>query len=189
MVYAAVLSWALVIHFFFFQLFTVPAGSMYPTIHIHDQLIAKKFSYSPKRGDIILFRSPEDEKMIFVKRLIGMPGDKIQVDDGGQVHINGEKLEKLTILSKEKCTEMIRFLADDGRSYGCYDVELEDARYNIILMAGKGAAAYPEFTIPPDNYFVMGDNRDNSFDSRFWGVLPRENIIGKSLLVLPMNGR
>lgn len=188
MPYAALIAWALVIHYFFFQLFTIPSGSMYPAIQVGDRLIAKKFSYTPKRGDIVVFRDVEDPKLFFVKRIIGMPGDKIYVEASGQVMINGEPLEKVSVLSKEKCTEMIRFIDIEG-GFGCFDAELEGAKYNILLMSGAGAGATKEVIIPENNYFVLGDNRDNSNDSRMWGFLPRENIVGKSILVLPLNGR
>ncbi len=181
-----ILAWAIVINFFFFRLYTVPAGSMVPAVNKGGYFFADKVSYyfrEPKRGEIIIFEYPEDRKVTFVKRLIGMPGDKIAVEESGQVLINGEKLEKLTAMTPEDCVLRLNF-EDDGQEYYCYSAILEDTHYEIILNSVKGAKAYREIEIPPGKYFVLGDNRDNSNDSRFWGFVSREQILGRLAFVV-----
>jgi signal peptidase I len=128
----------------------IPAGSMMPTLQIDDRLIIDKWSYhfqAPQRGDIVLFSPTETLKQqnlkdAFIKRIIGIPGDKIEVK-GGKVYVNGQPLEE-----------------------------------NYIAEAPN--YQYGPATVPPNSYFVLGDNRNNSYDSHYWGFVARENIIGKA---------
>jgi signal peptidase I len=140
------LAMALIIRKFVFQTSLVFSGSMIPTMQINDRLIVNKFIYryrTPNRSEIILFRSPYKDKKEFVKRLIGMPGDVIEVKRG-VVYINGEQLLLPGI--------------DVHRDYSYFG----------------------PITIPPGHYFVMGDNRGNSADSRVWGFVPEADLIGKA---------
>lgn len=127
----------------------VPTGSMLPTIQLEDRLIVDKlfFKFSPlKRGDVVVFHAPPaaDETDDLVKRIIGLPGETLEVRDG-YVWINGQPLNEPYILERPNYT-------------------------------------YGPVSIPPNSYFVMGDNRNNSKDSHFWGFLPKENITGKVLI-------
>lgn len=130
----------------------IPSGSMEPTLQINDRLIIDKISYNfrqPQRGDIVVF-SPTDAlkqqnfKDAFIKRVIGLPGETVEVK-GGRVYVNGQVL-------REQYIE-------------------EEPEYS-----------YGPVTVPEDNYLVLGDNRNNSYDSHYWGFVPRENIIGRAIV-------
>jgi signal peptidase I len=164
---------ALVIRTLVVQAFTIPSGSMMDTLLVGDYILVNKFLYgpevpftewrtpglrAPRRGDIIVFRYPQDEKRDFIKRIIGPPGDEIQIR-GHDVYVNGQRLDET----------YVKHTAPPPAH------------------AGPGACAYAygcERTIvPPDSYFVMGDNRDNSQDSRYWGFVRQEKIKGKAFLI------
>lgn len=173
LVWAVVL--ALVIRTWAFQAFKIPSGSMKPTLLIGDHLLVSKSSYGlklpfsdrilipfgePQRGDIIVFRFPEDRDKDFIKRLIGLPGDTVEVRNK-QVLINGQ-------------------LLDDPW-----------AHYSDRIILPHGVQPRDNFgpvQVPPDHYFVMGDNRDQSYDSRFWfggkgGFVPRKDILGRAVII------
>jgi signal peptidase I len=164
---------ALVIRTLVVQAFTIPSGSMMDTLLVGDYILVNKFLYgpevpftdwhlpglrSPRRGDIIVFRYPQDEKRDFIKRIIGTPGDEIQIR-GHDVFVNGQRLEE-------------SYTKHTGAA---------------PIHAGAVACAYAygceRTVVPPDSYFVMGDNRDNSQDSRYWGYVRQEKIKGKAFLI------
>jgi len=200
MVFAAVI--ALVIRTFLFEPFNIPSGSMYPTLMVGDYLFVEKYSYgysqysfpmgilsfegrkmrsAPKRGDIAVFRKPTDTSIDYIKRIIGLPGDTIQVKEG-RLYINGEM-----VVREWLGTEQIK---DDGR-FTVYQ------KYRETLPNGLVHFTYeisdtdhfdntPEYTVPPGHYFAMGDNRDSSLDSRAQidvGFVPEENLIGRAALL------
>ena len=149
---AAIISWVLIT--FVVQAFYIPSSSMEPTLEPGDRIFVNKFIYSfrdLKRQELVVFRYPEDPDQHFVKRIIGLPGDEVKIEQG-QVEVNGEKL-----------TEPY--------------VEKEDFSY------------YPQEEIPEGKYFVLGDNRTNSQDSRYWGYVPEENIIGLPFVIFWPPGR
>ncbi len=130
----------------------IPSSSMEPTLEINDRLIIEKVSYrfqKPQRGDVVVF-SPTDKlreqnfKDAFIKRVIGLPGDKVEVR-GGKVYVNGQAI-------REKYIE-----------------EAPEYKYGPV-------------TVPKDQYLVLGDNRNNSYDSHYWGFVPRENLIGRAVV-------
>jgi len=178
------------------QAFIVPTPSMDSTVMVGDHMIVDKLAYSPagsfsrmllpytevRRGDIIVFRYPVDIRQNYVKRVIGIPGDHIRIADK-VVHVNGKALNEPYTqhilpgfepyrdnFPAEPPTELYKRLVDGNRM-------LESAR-QMLMRSENG-----ELVVPPDFYFAMGDNRDNSLDSRYWGFVPRENIIGKPLLI------
>ncbi|MEQ8753539.1 MAG: signal peptidase I [Coleofasciculus sp. G1-WW12-02] len=130
----------------------IPSGSMEPTLQINDRLIIDKISYNfrqPQRGDIVVFSPTEALKQqnfkdAFIKRVIGLPGETVEVK-GGRVYVNGQVL-------REQYIE-------------------EEPEYS-----------YGPVTVPEDNYLVLGDNRNNSYDSHYWGFVPRKNIIGRAIV-------
>lgn len=156
-VIAAIL--ALLIRTFLMGPYKIPSGSMIPTLLIGDRIFVDKVSYrfrAPERGDIIVFKSTEEPKKDFVKRLIGVEGDKIEIREG-KVYINDE------VLDVEPFSKIYYYNTDreDKAKYGKTD--------QVIL-------------VPENHYFVLGDNSNNSSDSRFWGFVPEKNLVGKAFL-------
>ncbi|MGA1864980.1 MAG: signal peptidase I [bacterium] len=147
------------------QAYKIPAGSMLETLQIGDHLLVKKFAYylkEPERGDIVVFKYPKDQKRDFIKRIIGLPGEKIEIKDK-KVFINGKQLNEPYVEFK-----------DFGNIF-----DKNHPAYYIDPYAKRRDNIGPEY-IPSDSYFVMGDNRDFSQDSRYWGFVNRELIKGKA---------
>lgn len=158
------LAIALFIRTFIVQAFKIPSGSMLETLQIGDHLLATKFAYGikipftdkylfrgddPQRGDVIIFPYPNDPDVDYIKRIVGVPGDVIEIRDK-QFYRNGQPIREAYVIHTDP----------EG---------VEPVRDN-----------YGPVTIPPDKYFVMGDNRDNSMDSRFWGLVDRDSIKAKA---------
>jgi signal peptidase I len=168
--FAMALVLALVIRSFVVQAFKIPSGSMLPTLQIGDHILVNKFVYGfrlpfvgtrllawqvPQRGDVIVFEYPADPSKDFIKRTVGVPGDVLQIRSK-RVYINGE-------------------LWDDPR-----------ASFVDGLPNGRGRSPrddYGPVTVPPHHLFVMGDNRDRSYDSRFWGFVDLDEVKGKAFLI------
>jgi signal peptidase I len=161
---------------FVIQTFFIPSGSMEDTLLIGDHLFVNRFIYGPRatgaegsllpfrsvqRGDIVVFRSPENPNLDLVKRCIAVGGDTVQVVDA-QLHINGKPVDDSSYAVHKN--------PESGLSaYGDPRLQLRDN--------------YGPFTVPAGNYFCMGDNRDNSYDSRFWGPLPAHLVKGRALFI------
>ncbi len=173
------------------QAFVIPTGSMEDSLLIGDHLLVDKLAYAPsdsaarrllpysdvKRGDIIVFRYPVDIKQTFVKRVIGVPGDHIRLANK-QVYRNGVKLDEPYVVHKDPLgPDHIEPYRDNFPSYPNYQV-LDRGREMLENNVVNG-----EVVVPPNTVFAMGDNRDSSLDSRYWGFVPRENIIGKPLII------
>lgn len=177
-----------------FEPFNIPSESMLPTLLKGDYLFVSKYTYgysrysfpfgfppfsgriweSPvERGDVAVFRKPPENEIDYIKRIIGLPGDRIQVLDG-ILHINGEAVERERIED---------FTGDNGRKVNQYIETLPNGREHRILEA-KGdegpSDKTDEVTVPDGQYFAMGDNRDNSADSRVIGFIPAENMVGRA---------
>jgi signal peptidase I len=169
------------------QAFVIPTGSMEDTLLIGDHLLVDKLAYSPpgpvsryalpytdvKRGDIIVFRYPVDIKQTFVKRAIGVPGDRIRLVDK-QLMLNGHRVDEPYVYHK---TEYIDSYRDNFP--GDPNVHVAEAAVDMLTNHVRNG----EVVVPPRCVFAMGDNRDSSLDSRYWGFVPRENIIGKPLII------
>jgi len=170
------------------QAFVIPTGSMEDTLLIGDHLLVDKLAYAPagkvskyilpyeepKHGDIIVFRYPVDITQTFVKRVIGVPGDHIKIVNQ-QVYRNGIKLREPYVYHKNPYPDSYR---DNFPSSEPNLMLMEPAQKMLANNVVNG-----EVVVPPDSVFAMGDNRDNSLDSRYWGFVPRENIIGKPLII------
>src|SRR5438445_7180499 len=167
---------ALFIRTFVVQAFKIPTGSMEENLLIGDHLLVNKFIFGPsetalertllpigtiKRGDVIVFKYPEEPDRDFIKRVIGLPGETVELREK-KVYINGKGLDE----------PYVHFLTPPSSASGLHEVTSYDVRER-----------YGPVTVPPDHYFVMGDNRDNSQDSRYWGFLPRDYVKGKALLI------
>ncbi len=169
------------------QAFVIPTGSMEDTLLIGDHLLVDKLAYAPpgpvsryllpyepvKRGDIIVFRYPVDIRQTFVKRCMGVPGDRIKLVNK-QVYLNGRKLDEPYVYHKTEYIESYRDNFPSEPNVRLFDPGQDMLEHHVV----NG-----EVVVPPDSYFAMGDNRDSSLDSRYWGFVPRDNIIGKPLII------
>jgi signal peptidase I len=169
------------------QAFIVPTPSMDATVRVGDHLLVDKLSYAPpgsisryflpyvepKRGDIIVFRYPIDIQQNYVKRVMGVPGDHIRVVDK-VVYLNGKPLQEPYVQHVFPGLEPYRDNFPAPPSGPVYPRAVEMLEHHVV----NG-----ELVVPAGFYFAMGDNRDNSLDSRYWGFVPRENIIGKPLVI------
>jgi signal peptidase I len=169
------------------QAFVIPTGSMEDTLLVGDHLLVDKLAYAPaggvskyvlpysevKRGDIIVFRYPIDIKQTYVKRAMGVPGDHIRLENK-HVYLNGHMLTEPYTVHK---TEYIDSYRDNFPSDP--NIPLTPPAQTML----EKNVVNHEVVVPPGHIFAMGDNRDSSWDSRYWGFVPRENIIGKPLVI------
>jgi len=188
----------------FFEPNHIPSGSMLPTMAIGDFILVNKMKYGlklpfsewfgdpiyvtefsqPERGDIMVFEFPNDRSTLYVKRLIGLPGDTIEVFDN-RVFINDKEMKGLEVNDKE-AKEFSELYDQKGRELAMkfFKVQNGDIKHviahNNAAMIHRGQA---KLTIPKGHYFMMGDNRDHSSDSRIWGFVPQSHIRGKALFV------
>ncbi len=180
---------------FAFEPFVIPSESMVPNLLIHDHILVKKFSYGlkwpvgdgwlvkwkqPQRGDVIVFRFPENRDVFYIKRLIGLPGDKINVQNG-QISINGEPW----VL---KPAQDVGFQEDSAFTYFEEQVQPErpeDGLHTVRFFSKNEhvGSEEKEFIVPEKSYFAMGDNRDQSHDSRFWGFIPEDLLVGRASFI------
>ncbi len=193
---------ALLIRSFIFEPFNIPSGSMKPNLLVGDFIFVSKYSYGfskhslpfslplipgkifskiPERGDVVVFKTPENNRTDYIKRVIGLPGDKIEIKNG-IIFINGSEIlrKKLNdFIDTDNNTSNIRV-----RMYNEYFFNKE---INILDITDKGIADNTQlFNVPESHFFVMGDNRDNSQDSRFIstvGFIPYENLVGKAQFI------
>jgi signal peptidase I len=173
------------------QAFVIPTGSMEDSLLIGDHLLVDKLAYAPagliskfvlpyqepKHGDIIVFQYPADVNETLVKRLIGVPGDRLKIVNG-VVYRNGVQLNEPYVYHKYAYDPA----SDNFPTPCCRPVREQLAEQMQQNMLTKNMVN-GEIVVPPGHYFAMGDNRDNSSDSRYWGFVPRDNIIGKPLLI------
>jgi signal peptidase I len=167
----SLLSYALNVRDHLVQPFLIPSASMYPTISPRDHLIAVKNSYrdsDPQRGDLVLFTNPNNRREFWIKRVIALAGDTVAVKDGS-LYVNGVKLSR----------ESIGPGAVSGTTGQIFDEDNNGAKYRIFISQGHPAPDFPEITVPKNECFVMGDNRNEALDSRYVGPIPITGILGK----------
>ena len=169
------------------QAYVVPTASMEGTVRIGDHMLVDRMTYAPasgwerrvlpyrdiERGDIVCFLYPEDVRQTYVKRVIGLPGDRIRMVDK-QVIRNGRRLVEPYTRHIDPSLESYRDNFPDGPAYQVSPRGREMLRDHM---------ANGEIVVPPDTFFAMGDNRDNSSDSRYWGFVPRRNVVGRPLVI------
>lgn len=194
---------ALTIRWLFVEAYVIPTGSMLPSILINDHIFVNKLVYGirvpftkqwmikfkePEKGEVLIFRKPQQEDIYFVKRIIGTPGDKIFYD-GNELHVNGEKIESFhSTDSWDFDFVSSKDLSGTPKSLFYHNKEvLNQHKYSVLIrkdmIPEPIAEMNHEIIVPPGHYFVMGDNRNNSYDSRFWGFVPEENVIGRAMFV------
>lgn len=214
-----VLAVVLVLRSFFFEPFNIPSDSMVPTLETGDFILVNKYQYGvrlpitntklidiaePERGQVFVFRYPENPKISYIKRVIGLPGDKIKLDQGN-LYINGVKQEKTFIknIGVNVKVESRAGLPDNITLQGKqYEMKIGEHKFNVNQISEQQYGDKPtqilnsiqsktgltegqslDITVPKGHYFAMGDNRDQSYDSRFWGFVPEENLIGHAVYV------
>lgn len=186
---------ALFIRQFVVEAFKIPSGSMIPTLTIGDHLLVNKFIYGPripftdirlftwkypKRGEIIVFKYPENESKNFIKRVVGLPGDKIEIKKG-KLFINDESVPVSELGSYEE--------REQGAGSPYYDKpklleeQLGTVKHHILYLRDQSEYDFGPKLVPADSVFVMGDNRDNSQDSRVWGFVKYEKILGRAFIL------
>ena len=195
---------------FLYEPFKIPSESMLPTLQVGDFILVNKFTYgvrlpvinrklvetgSPQRGDVMVFRYPEDPAKDFIKRVVGTPGDKIAYKQK-RLTINGKLIETESLGTATEVDKRLGF-----RRFESFREKFGEKSHSIMVdpdMPGVrlgGVRQFPnrdnceynddgvQCTVPVGHYFMMGDNRDNSDDSRYWGFVPEENIVGKAVLI------
>lgn len=181
----------LILRSFIFEPFKIPSGSMMPTLLIGDFILVNKYDYgirlpvlnskiidnkTPERGDIVVFRYPEDPSIPFIKRVVGLPGDKITYKDK-TLYINDISVTQ-TMNGRYNAHGSGRMM--DGVSLRIE--HLGDIEHEILVSPNRLSQEL-EVRVPEGHYFVLGDNRDNSKDSRFWGFVPDENLVGRAFMI------
>lgn len=185
-----VLLIVLLLRSFWFEPFRIPSGSMLPTLQVGDFILVNKYEYGvrlpvldkkvwdvgkPQRGDVMVFKFPHDESVNFIKRVVGIPGDTV-VYENKKLIVNGvevtqESAGMYVIPSPRQAREVLLLNEKIGENQ------------HLILVDENQQSVTMQFTVPNDHYFVLGDNRDYSNDSRFWGYVPEANIVGRAFLI------
>lgn len=176
---------------FLVEPFRIPSGSMLPSLYIGDFILVNKFSYGvrlpvanskimeagqPRRGEIAVFRFPGNPSINYIKRVVGVPGDRILYKDK-KIYINGKLMEQ--------SDGRPYYFASGGDAQGealRFTESLDSVKHDI-LTTNRLDPPLPEIVVPEGKYFVMGDNRDHSNDSRYWGFVPDQNLVGKAFLI------
>lgn len=181
----------LLLRSFLVEPFRIPSGSMMPTLLIGDFILVNKYTYgirlpvldkkiidvgSPKRGDVVVFRFPKDPSIPFIKRVVGLPGDRIGYYNK-ILYVNGKEIRQ-----EPKGTYLDEGAGREMSGAGVRLEHLDGVNHSILIQNGTPSLE-GETVIPKGQYFVMGDNRDNSRDSRYWGTVPDENLIGKAFMI------
>ena len=181
----------LILRSFLIEPFRIPSGSMMPTLLDGDFILVNKFTYGirlpvinkkiidigePARGDVAVFRYPKDPKVDYIKRVIGLPGDRVTYRNK-KLYINGDPIQ------------LEDFGVYDAKGTGItmagaqvFEENLKDVKHNILIDNDRPVINM-DYTVGENEYFVMGDNRDNSNDSRFWGTVPEENLVGRAFMI------
>ncbi len=171
--------------------FKIPSGSMMPTLLAGDFILVNKFTYGlrvpilnntfievgkPERGDVFVFHYPPDPSIDYIKRVIGVPGDKIAYRNK-QLFVNGEPVELTLVGDYQYVAPGLNMVMAKH-----YQEQLGEVRHDVLI-EDNSLAIDGEVEVPAGHYFAMGDNRDNSKDSRFWGFVPEDNLVGKAFLI------
>jgi len=187
-----VLLIVLLLRSFLYEPFRIPSGSLKPTLLVGDFLLVNKFDYGvrlpvlhtkiykigePQRGDIMVFRWPPNPSIDFIKRVIGLPGDHIDYINK-TLYINGKKIP-------QEFQQNTTDIDENGNTFNMIEAKenLLGIKHSIYKIVNKSSMDFHNIIVPNNMYFMMGDNRDDSADSRFFGFVPEENIVGKAVVV------
>ncbi len=204
--YALAIGVALTIRWAFMEAYVIPSQSMLPSLLIHDHIFVNKSIYGiripfsekwllefgkPKRGEVIVFKYPREKSTFYIKRVVGIPGDKIFYEDG-KLFINDVEMVK-TLAQEEGVFSYVRdvdFHADGSSpfesktDYEHYIEEIDGKKHDVLLRTGAYMGEnYGPIVVPEGQLFVMGDNRNRSHDSRGWGFVPHEYVLGRAMFV------
>ena len=200
-----VIALVFVLRSFLFEPFRIPSGSMIPTLQVGDLILVNKYQYGirlpvlnrtlielghPQRGDVMVFRYPHQPSQDYIKRVVGLPGDRVDYHDR-RLTINGVAVPM---------REVAPYVDSSAQVYQQFIETLGKTEHPAIFREGEGTPVRPAMqhtnpeacvysaggvacTVPPESYFVMGDNRDNSEDSRFWGFVPDRNVVGRAFFI------
>ena len=207
-----VIAFVLVLRSFLYEPFQIPSGSMMPTLLVGDFILVEKFTYGlkdpvlrkkfadvglPERGDVVVFKYPEDPALDYIKRVVGLPGDTV-IYRNKQIYIkpacaDADNCAPMMAV-KENFSEQSNIVGLSARFLNEYDEQLGDVKHALYKDPGirglikndrqnQPGTARDEWIVPEGHYFVMGDNRDNSTDSRVWGFVSEENLVGKAVAI------
>jgi signal peptidase I len=190
---------ALLLRAFVVEAFKIPSGSMIPTLQVGDHIFVNKFLYGvripftniklgmhfrkPRRGEVIVFMYPREPDKDFIKRIVAVEGDEIEMRDH-VVYVNGKAVTRTPLSGEcgyEDYDERIDHWED--RECDAFQETVNGEHYTVLYEKDAPPGFFPPHKVPPGNVFVMGDNRDNSNDSRFWGTVPEELIRGKAMVI------
>ena len=188
---------ALLLRAFVVEAFQIPSGSMIPTLEVGDHIFVSKFSYGlsipftdtkilqhsePQRGDVIVFKFPQDTSTDYIKRVVGLPGDTVETRQG-QLYVNGNEIHRERVPERCHYSEVSTAGVPDDHDCERWVETLGKKVHDTILEPAHPAQDHPRTVIPPGEVFVMGDNRDNSYDSRKWGTVKMNLIKGRALII------
>lgn len=181
---------------FLYEPFRIPSGSLEPTLLMGDFILTNKFDYGlrlpvlrtkivklgePKHGDIVVFRWPPDTSYYFIKRVIGLPGDRVDYIDK-VLKVNGQVMVQKD-LSQPQELKTVKRNSDQTIQVIEKEEDLFGIKHHIYIEPNKTGYNFENINVPAGMYLVMGDNRDDSADSRYWGFVPEENIVGKAVFI------
>lgn len=203
--FAGAILAVLAVRWLLFEPYVIPSGSMIPTLLVNDHILVNKLAFGvrwpftknwlvefgkPKRGDVVVFRSVDDDSYFMIKRVVGVAGDTIEYSETGQLIVNGEPVphEPLNDQSNQDSQKpFYPVTADDiGAEFTQVDFfkdQIGEKTFRSLLSKDLYRWRVPPITVPEGKLFMMGDNRDNSKDSRAWGELPEENVLGRAMFV------
>ena len=189
-----VLLIVLIFRSFLFEPFKIPSGSMIPTLLVGDFIVVNKFAYglrlpvmnkkfisigNPETGDVMVFRKPGEESVNYIKRVIGLPGDSV-VYRNKQLFINGEPIQQQF---QDSYTAADVKCGNPRSNEQRLNEKLDADGHVLLIRSGYNNRESQSWIVPEGHYFVMGDNRDNSNDSRVWGFVPEDNLVGEAVLI------
>ncbi|HEX5276957.1 MAG TPA: signal peptidase I [Fluviicoccus sp.] len=184
-----VLAVVLVLRSFLLEPFTIPSGSMLPTLEVGDYILVNKYAYGlrlpvagiefvpvgkPERGDVMVFRFPPKPTMNFIKRVVGLPGDRIRTMENGDLYVNDQLVSRVLVRQEPEVDPWEQYFEENlgGVKHATRQEMGTESRRKLV-----------DLVVPEGHYFMMGDNRDNSNDSRYWGTVPDRMIVGKAVYI------